>query len=159
VKRIVVGVDGSAGARHALIWAVEEAARRGAKVEVVHAWHHPYVPGGPLAPIPLPASDSVESDARRVLDHAIASVDASRLADPIEEISVCGGAAATLLDVAKGADLLVVGSRGRGGFTGLLLGSVSQQVAAHATCPVVIVPSGRSDHEFARPAQPQEAEA
>jgi nucleotide-binding universal stress UspA family protein len=138
--RIVVGVDGSAGSTRALRWAVDEARRRAATVDVVHAWQYPHVPdvgfavgGYSIDPAALEAS------ARTVLDHCITSA-ASGDGVRIEPILVCGDPASTLLDVAKGADLLVVGSRGRGGFVGLLLGSVSQQCAHHTPCPLVIVP-------------------
>jgi nucleotide-binding universal stress UspA family protein len=137
MERIVVGVDGSEAGRHALQWAVDEARRRNAVVEAVHVWHQPFVTGyAYMAEIDL---GSFEDDARQVLDTAVDSVDVSGV-PAIERKFVPGGAAAVLVDEAKGAALLVVGSRGRGGFAGLLLGSVSQQVAHHAPCPVVIVP-------------------
>jgi nucleotide-binding universal stress UspA family protein len=144
-RRIVVGVDGSEGARHALAWAVDEAVLRDARVEVVHAWRHPYAPPGTYV-MRIPTDDALESEAREVLDRAVDGVDSRRLSTPIDRILVCDGAAGALLDACKGADLLVVGSRGRGGFAGLLLGSVSQAVAQHATCPVVIVPSPPDRH-------------
>jgi nucleotide-binding universal stress UspA family protein len=83
----------------------------------------------------------LEDAARAVLDAALDGVDVSELRQPVSRILTSGGAAASILEIAKGAELVVVGSRGRGGFGALLLGSVSQQVAHHATCPVVIVPS------------------
>jgi nucleotide-binding universal stress UspA family protein len=138
--RIGVGDDGSPGSQRALEWAVDEAARRGATVEAVHAWSFPYATTTPFGPVVID-SGTLEQVAQQELDEAVSGVDASKLAAPIEKILVCGGAGGVLLDHAKGADLLVVGTRGRGGFTGLLLGSVSQQVAHHAPCPVVIVPS------------------
>ncbi len=140
MERIVVGVDDSDGSRRALEWAIREAKVRGAHVAAVHVWHFPYVPTGPFVPAPVPGSDAIEAEARHVLDRSVDSVDASDLEQPVERVSVCDGAVKGLLDAAKDADLLVVGSRGRGGFTGLLLGSVSQEVAHHAPCPVVIVP-------------------
>jgi nucleotide-binding universal stress UspA family protein len=142
-QRIVVGVDGSEGSRRALAWAIEEAKLRQASVEAVYAWHLPYVPTGPFVPVPVPGPEALESDAGLVLDRALQDVDVRGLAAPIEKTLVCDGAADALIQSAKGADLLVVGSRGRGGFAGLLLGSVSQQVAQHATCPVVIVRADR----------------
>jgi nucleotide-binding universal stress UspA family protein len=144
MDRIVVGVDGSEGARRALQWAVDEARLRRARVEAIHVWHYPYVPTGPFVPVALPASDEFETEAQSVLDRAVESVDTRDLVPPIEKTLVCDGPARALLDASKGADLLVVGSRGRGGFAGLLLGSVSQAVAQHATCPIVIIPSDRS---------------
>jgi nucleotide-binding universal stress UspA family protein len=137
-ERIVVGVDGSPASKRALRWAVDEARRGEANLDVVHAWQLPnagrypyvaaYVDYGPL-----------EQDARRVLDRALAGENLTGLSW-VEPILVQDAPARALLDTAKGADLLVVGSRGRGGFAGLLLGSVSHQVAAHAPCPVVVVP-------------------
>jgi len=138
MPRIVVGVDGSETARAALVWAYDEARRRGATVDVVHAWHVPYVGGLPYATAELHA-DVFEEDARLILDNAVGSADATGI-PAVERVLVHDSPGRALLGVAKGADLLVVGSRGRGGFTGLLLGSVSQQVVHHADCPVVVIP-------------------
>lgn len=139
MERIVVGIDGSETSRRALRWAVEEARVRGASVEVLHAWHLPYVGGYPYTagafdPAPF------EQAARETLDAVVDGTDASGLGTPIERILHMGDPATGLLDAAKGADLVVVGSRGLGGFTGLLLGSVGHHVAHHAPCPVVIIP-------------------
>jgi hypothetical protein len=106
----------------------------------VHVWHYPYVATAPFVPTPGVGSESFEADARATLDESVNAVDGTALAEPIERKLICDGAVAGLLAEAKGADLLVVGSRGRGGFAGLLLGSVSQEVAHHAPCPVVVVP-------------------
>lgn len=137
MERIVVGVDGSDAGREALRWALDEAKRRNAIVEAVHAWHQPGVMSyGYLEQIDL---SPFEEDARKVLDTAVDTVAVP--GDPaVERRLIPGGAASVLVEEAKGADLLVVGSRGRGGFTGLMLGSVSQQAAHHAPCPVVIIP-------------------
>src|SRR5690606_20853392 len=83
------------------------------------------------------AREELENDARKTLEEVCGSVDTRGVV--VNQIVQEGPAARCLLDSAKGADLLVVGSRGRGGFTGLLLGSVSQQCAHHAPCPLVIV--------------------
>lgn len=143
--RIVVGVDGSERSVNALRWALDEAKRRDATVDVVHAWHYPYTGG--VVPGMSYAIDfeEVEKAAREVLDRAIQHARPPRELH-VEPILVQSSAARALLDTAIGADLLVVGSRGRGGFTGLLLGSVSQQCAHHAPCPVVIVPTPE-DHQ------------
>jgi nucleotide-binding universal stress UspA family protein len=138
--RIVVGVDGSEASRAALRWAIAEARRREASVEAVHAWQVPYVGGDPyLAGGFYPGL--IETAGRDTLQQAIDAEDTSALARPVEPIVAAGGAASALLDAAKDADLLVVGSRGRGGFTSLVLGSVSHHVAHHATCPVVVMPA------------------
>ena len=138
MERIVVGVDGSESAQEALRWAVAEARVRNATVEAVYAWHQPFATGyaemGELYGL-----EHFEKEAQEALDAAVDAVDASGI-PAIERRLVTGGAANALVEEAKGASLLVVGSRGRGGFTGLLLGSVSQQAAHHATCPVVIIP-------------------
>lgn len=140
MKRIVVGIDGSETARRSLRWAAEEARLRQASLEVVHAWHMPYVGGYPYTTTAPFDPTIFEDAARTTLDAAVDSLDTTGLAHHVERILVSGGAASAILEAAKGADLVVVGSRGLGGFTGLLLGSVSHQVAHHATCPVVIVP-------------------
>ena len=139
--RIVVGVDDSEGSATALRWALAEAELRGASVDVVHAWHfYPYtgdVTG--MASYAIPYQD-LEKSARQVLDRSVDRVHPVPTGVQVEPILVNGAAANVLLDVAQGADLLVVGSRGRDGFAGLLLGSVSQKCASHSPCPTVIIP-------------------
>jgi nucleotide-binding universal stress UspA family protein len=137
MERIVVGVDGSQSAREALQWAIDEARRRDASVEAIYAWHQPFVTGyAYMGELDL---SHFEEEARQILDAAVDAVDASGI-PPIERTLATGGASGALVEAAKGASLLVVGSRGRGGFSGLLLGSVSQQAAHHSPCPIVIVP-------------------
>lgn len=128
---VVVGVDGSEQARRALTWAAEEAKLRGARLRVVHVWSYLAQTGEAFDPT------YGDDDARRLLQEAVAG-----LGDgvDIELTAVCDLPARGLLDSSQDADLLVVGARGMGGFGGLLLGSVSQQVAQHGPCPVVIVP-------------------
>lgn len=139
MERIVVGIDGSPGAARALEWAAREARLRHATLEVVHAWHTPYFTGFPYTPVVF-AAEAFEEVAEATLGTAVESIDERDLTGPLESVLVNGGAAEAILEAAKGADMVVVGSRGRGGFTGLLLGSVSQQVVHHAPCPVVVVP-------------------
>ena len=139
MQRIVVGVDGSQYARRALAWAVDEARLRRARLEVVHVWHAPYMTGFPFATMPVSPVE-LEEAAHHLLTEIVSEIDAHDLAAPVEKVMAVGSPAECLLKVAQGADLLVVGSRGLGGFAGLLLGSVSHQVAHHATCPVVIIP-------------------
>jgi nucleotide-binding universal stress UspA family protein len=138
VDRILVGIDGTAS-RDALCWAVDEAVVRHGSVTAISAWHVPYHSVDPFA-MPLFDPEAFEGFARVEMDDVIDSVDASQLSRPIERVVVSGGAAATILEAAQTADMVVLGSRGRGGFGALLLGSVGQQVAQHASCPVVIVP-------------------
>jgi nucleotide-binding universal stress UspA family protein len=137
--RIVVGVDGSEASVRALRWAVEEARSRDATLDVVHAWHLPPAGGYPYLTGYLDLK-FFEEDAHRVLEGALARAGVAG-APGVESIVVQDAAGRALVDTAKGADLLVVGSRGRGGFTGLLLGSVSHYVASHAPCPVAIIPA------------------
>jgi nucleotide-binding universal stress UspA family protein len=143
VSTIVVGVDGSESARAALRFALEEARLRGATVRAVAAWHVPVAAYGDAFVPPNPELLSeLEPRARRELERALAH--AGPQADvEIEQVVREGAPARVLLEEAERADLLVVGSRGLGGFRGLLLGSVSQQCSHHAPCPVVIVPHGR----------------
>jgi nucleotide-binding universal stress UspA family protein len=139
--RIVVGVDGSTGARAALTWALDEARLRGAALDVVYAWHAPTaVVSGPYGASPVDESgtESARKAAELVLERQLQAVDTQGV--EVESLLPSAGPTEALVDIAKDADLLVVGTRGRGGFTGLLLGSVSQQVSHHAPCPVVIVP-------------------
>lgn len=128
---VVVGVDGSEQAQRALTWAAEEAKLRGARLRVVHVWSYLAQTGEAFDPT------YGDDDARRLLDEVVAGLDG---AVDVELAVVNDLPARGLLDSARDADLLVVGARGMGGFGGLLLGSVSQQVAQHAPCPVVIVP-------------------
>ena len=137
--RIVVGVDGSEAGTDALRWAVGEAEMRAASLQIVHAWQIPYAESSGFTGISIVPAD-LEECARQELEGAVSDVDLTRLATPAEVVLVHRSPAIGLVEAAKGADLLVVGTRGRGGFAGLLLGSVSQQVAHHAPCPVVIVP-------------------
>jgi nucleotide-binding universal stress UspA family protein len=139
MQRIVVGVDGSQGSRDALALAIRLAVGTGARVEAVSAWHVPYMAAYPYGAIIIEDRDTFEDRARAVLDEAVDAADTRGLAEPIERIVTCGSPAQVLVDQAKGADMLVVGSRGHGGFTGLLVGSVSQQCVNHAHCPVLVV--------------------
>ncbi len=139
--RIVVGVEGSGGAKAALRWAITEARYRQAVVEVVTAYAPTYVPAAPdFGYVPLDPVDLVEQVRKMqddVIDDVLAGCDASDVR--IERRLLKGRAADTLIKAGESADMLVVGNRGRGGFIGLKLGSVSQQIAHHASCPVVIV--------------------
>jgi nucleotide-binding universal stress UspA family protein len=134
--RIVVGVDGSEGSRRALRWAVREARLRGADLDVVCAVAEPHAWADPVLFPPAPTED-LRGQGLALLDEVLAGIDLAGV--PVERISAVGGGARVLLEAAIGADLLVVGSRGRGGFKALMLGSVAQQAVTHAACPVVVV--------------------
>jgi nucleotide-binding universal stress UspA family protein len=138
IREIVVGVDDSPGARSALHWAAAEAHALGAHLRAVTSWQDPAFLMQPVGAAAGPPLD-LEPFATGILDGAVAEVRAGG-GPEIDEIVVRGPAGPALLAAAADADLLVVGSRGSGGFVGLLLGSVSQQVAAHSPCPVAIIP-------------------
>lgn len=136
MARIVVGVDASEHARRAVTWAVEEAKLRGAELELVHGISDRDLPAWPVGHV-VPTHEELEAAAQNLLAEVAESVDTSDLS--ITSHARSGTPAKRLCDAAEGADLLVVGARGMGGFRGLLLGSVTQQVVAHAPCPVVVV--------------------
>jgi len=140
MARIVVGIDGSEHSKQALRWALGEARLRAASLRIVLAWKVPtyFVEGfAPVEAIPDPTA--LTEAARERLDSIVYELTGGSTEVPIEKIVVEGAAAEILVEESEGADLLVVGSRGHGGFAGLLLGSVSQQCAHHAACPVVII--------------------
>ncbi|MCD0442014.1 universal stress protein [Glycomyces sp. A-F 0318] len=140
-QRIVVGVDGSPAAAKALAWALGQAEATGADVEAVQAWEVPVMYGTGM--MVLPSGEDFEKAAKQSLDAAVGEAVRDRPGVRVETHAVAGHPAKTLLDMAEDADLLVVGSRGHGGFVGTLVGSVSQYCVAHAKCPVVVV----HDHE------------
>ena len=132
--RIVVGVDGSDQSKAAMDWAVEESRLRKGEVQALTAWSFPYV------------SDAMgtawdyeifEKDAQAILEAEL-----ERVKDQGVTVTgrvVEGNPASALIDASKNADLVAVGSRGHGGFTGMLLGSVSHQTIHHAHCPVLVI--------------------
>jgi nucleotide-binding universal stress UspA family protein len=145
---IVVGVDHSAGANAALRFALEEARLRQATLRVVHAWQFGYIGATGLEGW-LPAAGGDLKDFRQgaeaALEQTLKEVGVDTEGSTIERRVEQGPAANILIDESHDAELLVVGSRGHGGFAQLLLGSVSQQCAQHASCPVVIVRAAASD--------------
>ena len=139
---IVVGVDGSEGGAAALEFAAGEAAFRGARLRIVSAWQVPVMAygGAEFMPPPAPETwDAFQVRAQRVADDAFAAVKKLHPSLEAEALALQGQPADVLLEQGAGAALIVVGRRGLGGFRSLLLGSVSQQVVQHATCPVVVV--------------------
>jgi nucleotide-binding universal stress UspA family protein len=139
MRRIVVGLDGSRGSCAALAWACEEAAATGADVQAVLAYSSGVAWIDVGSEFQEPMMHEARRQAERHLDEVLAGsvpVEGVRIAPVVTE----GPPADVLVEAARDADLLVVGSRGRGGFTGLLLGSVSQRCVERAPCPVVVVP-------------------
>lgn len=136
-NRIVVGVDGSHSSKAALRWAIRQARLTGATVEAVIAWHYPTAYS---YPVPMSPETSAKELAERVLEQAIFEVDQEmeEHAEVTRKV-LEGNAARVLLDLSVGADLLVVGSRGHGGFAEALLGSTGQNLVHHAICPVVVI--------------------
>ncbi len=145
--RIVVGVDGSPQSVDALRWALVEADARHATVEAVSTWSNPVMADayGGTAMMGFDAADLVKATTQ-TLEAAIeaACPDPAKRAE-IERVVTEGGAGHVLIERSRGADLLVVGSRGHGGFAGLLLGSVSSQCVHHAHCPVTVIRPAGSD--------------
>jgi nucleotide-binding universal stress UspA family protein len=147
VGTIVVGVDGSNASRVALRWAVDEARLRGADVQAVYVFEHSpswqmYGYSAEIAAIPVSAmpDDQQSRDlARSLVERLVQEVDTGAVT--VEAIAHEDRRPAhALVERSRHAELLVVGSRGRGGFAGLVLGSVSQQCVQHASCPVVVMP-------------------
>jgi nucleotide-binding universal stress UspA family protein len=137
--RIVVGIDGSNPSECALRWAAQEAADRGDALEVVHAWRVPYA----MHPNAQFVDAAFFKD--RAVDTLDDAIDSLSTIDPapsdVSAVLAEDDAATALVTAAEGAGLLVVGSRGHGGFVGLLLGSVSQRCVDHAPCPIAVIPS------------------
>ena len=159
VDRIVVGLDDSPGGRAALRFALQDAVRRGARVDVVAAFrgpeHRPSFDGRP----PVPPSErstaeltaSVRALASERVDEALAELGSSVVPPPVTVLAVGGHAGEVLVHTARTADLLVVGSRGRGRVAGAVLGSVSLHCVLHATCPVTVVHPAAVEAEASAP--------
>ncbi len=140
--RIVVGFDGSAFAEAGLEWAARQAELTGATVEAVTAWEWPTSYGWPL---PVSEDYDPASDARRTVEKGIATAQRLHPGVAIESVVVEGNAAAVLIEQSRDADLLVVGTRGHGRLTGMLIGSVSEHCVTHAHCPVLVVREDDAD--------------
>ncbi len=141
---IVVGVDGSEGSLAALHWAVPEARLHGAGIHLVMAWQQPHLYGtgsglllgmDPSGDTGTILADAAETELARLGTDAEAGERPAITWEAVE-----GHPAEVLVRASEDAAMVVVGSRGRGGFVGALLGSVSQHVVAHAHCPVVVIP-------------------
>jgi nucleotide-binding universal stress UspA family protein len=138
---IIVGVDGSESSQNALRWAIEEATLRRGRIVAVHAWQPPIPPVG-LGPTPFGDFPALLADVKSAAETLVTDIVAKVVGDDtkvaVEPKAIEGSPASVLIDESANADLLVVGSRGHGGFVGLLLGSVSQHCVNHAPCPVLV---------------------
>ncbi|MBM7086263.1 universal stress protein [Micromonospora humidisoli] len=137
-RPVVVGVDGSPASLAAAEQAAHAAVLRGVPLHLVHGYLHPLGYGVPLNPYDLGVPAPSE-EAQRMLERTAAELADRWSGLTVQARQIAGGAGATLVEESRRAGLVVVGSRGLGGFTGLLLGSVGAQVAAHAYCPVLVV--------------------
>lgn len=147
--RLVVGVDGSDSSINALRWAARLAPGLGAGIDAVTAWEVPNTYGF----VAFPEDYRPDVDAASVLQTALADAFGDNLPSGLRQRVAKGNAALVLTDASRDATMVVVGSRGHGGFAGLLLGSVSSHVAEHAACPVLVVRRGARGLE--RSADPQ----
>jgi nucleotide-binding universal stress UspA family protein len=141
-RRVVVGLDGSEESVAALQWAADEVKARGGQLEVVCAWELPFSGlAASYSPEPsgLPNAREVERQTTEALDSTVQQVLGNGPASDVRRVVRGGDPATVLLDQVGEADLLVVGSRGQGGFHRLQLGSVSEKVVRHAPCTVVVV--------------------
>jgi nucleotide-binding universal stress UspA family protein len=180
VAKIVVGVDASPGALRALAWAADEARLRLAALQVVYAYHaqalaaplyfpsREALPGQAAAAGAMPPEEEMAENRaqraefqealRRRAEDLLEGL-LGEVGEAVEGIDVQRSVvedrhpAEALVELSAGADMLVVGSRGRGGFSSLLLGSVSHAAVLHALCPVVVIPSGAEDRKAAAPAR------
>jgi nucleotide-binding universal stress UspA family protein len=142
---IVVGVDGSEGARRALHWAVAEGRRTGSAVEAVTAWHWDGLEGSMLAATsPRVERELAEHVSQHELDLVLADAGSS---SPVARDVVEGPPVKVLLAAARRARMLVLGSHGHGRLHHAVLGSISEECVRHATCPVVVVPLPHSEVE------------
>jgi nucleotide-binding universal stress UspA family protein len=133
--RIVVGIDGSPASLQALEWAARQADLTDSRLEVVMTWQWPVSSGWG---VPVPDNFDPDEDVRKALESSLDTVRARYPDLHIHPHVVGGHPAPILVEASKGADLLVVGSRGHGEFVGMLLGSVSEYCTTNAHCPVLV---------------------
>jgi nucleotide-binding universal stress UspA family protein len=142
---IVVGIDGSHNASHALEWAMTEAGARNADLTVITI--NSVIAGyWTRRPVPMAGDDEKVAEARELAEKAVAKIAADlgdRQPASVHVVAKNGFPAEELIRASEDCDLLVVGSRGGGGFATLSVGSITNQVVHHAKCPVVVVPAGR----------------
>ena len=141
IHHIMVGVDGSDNSRQALEWAHGEAVHHGASLTLVTTWNPPTLPVNPSMSTAPPEAYGTQpkEDALDLLESFTSDLASRTPAVDVRTSIEEGSPAEVLIQRSKGCDLLVVGSRGHGGFAGMLLGSVTQHLVAHAHCPVVVV--------------------
>jgi nucleotide-binding universal stress UspA family protein len=140
---VVVGVDGSEESVAALRWAADYAKAAGATVQALIAWHYPDVAGAaPVGHAPPPVRQETDEHIRATLDQAVRQVYPDPAAAGVQTMVAYGHPSQALVEASKEASLLVVGSRGQGAFTGMLLGSVSMHCVTRAFCPVTVVRQG-----------------
>lgn len=143
---IVVGIDDSPGARKALKWAAREAKLRGVRLDVIHVWAVPVQWAQGYGVEWTLDIESLDRDTQSITEDLVdGMLDEAEKPAEMTVASVEGNASEVLLEASKSAEMIVVGTRGRGGFARMLLGSVSNAIAHHAVCPVVIVPSPAKD--------------
>lgn len=140
-KQIVVGLDGSRLSIEALWKARRLAAALGCPLRVVTVWHSAIS----LTPPVAAATWSAQVEAENTLNEALEEAFGSDIPENLTRTPLMGQPVELLIEASRGAEMLVVGNRGRGGFAGLLLGSVSSVLAAHARCPVLIVHRGETE--------------
>ena len=139
--RIVVGIDGSRESRQALEWAIEEARIRGDEVQAIHAWQYPLTTGSVEGVVAPALHVDFKAEARALADKVVTEVVGDGEAPvPVIVETPQKPASIALIAASTGARMVVLGSRGRGGFAGFVLGSVGQECVKHAHCPVVIIP-------------------
>jgi nucleotide-binding universal stress UspA family protein len=139
VGRVVVGVDGSDLSDAAVAFAFEEAVMRGISLTAVHAWHYPVSSSPGEMIFAVCVRPDVAEIQHKILTQALAAHRERHPDVPVQPVLAQGSPAAVLVHESIGAELLVVGSRGHGGFAGLLLGSVSDATIRHAGCPVAVI--------------------
>ncbi len=136
MAKIIIGIDGSDNSKRALLWALEHS-NPDDELVAVGTWTYPIIPDGFLSYVP---PVDIEPDVTRRLTEFVHAI-ADPMGRTINVVVQTGHAGNALITASESADMLVVGSRGHGGFTGLLLGSVSTYCVHHAKCPVVVVPA------------------
>lgn len=139
---VAVGVDGSPSSLAALRWAAYEATLRGCPLRILHCVTWPAVAAALGVPPAAAASEDLQAEAEQLLDQAVTAARKAAPTIPVSGAIIDGAPSTVLVEESELASLVVVGTRGVGGFTGLLLGSVSGRVAMHARCPAVVVPPG-----------------